>query len=96
MWLERPGEVRLLDYERPSREELATELASVRLAVSALEREQRLYRRLHFSTEVIENRLRALRRKREQLTATLERLAREESSERRRSANAQRTPSPSN
>lgn|GEM_PF-6885519 len=86
----------MADRDHQSREELAMELASVRLAVTKLERELRLYKRLDFSTEVIEDRLRPLRRRQDELTAALAQHGRRERAGQPRWPSVQRTPSPSN
>lgn len=87
----------MADSDYQSRDEVEEELASVRLDMAELEREKRLYRKLHFSTEMIEDHLRPLRRRQEQLTVALARLTEEgDAPANPRWAKVQRTPSPSN
>lgn len=85
----------MADNDSQSRDELENELATVRSQMAELENEWRLYRKLHFSTEFIDDRLRPLRRRHDELTAALERTTPDQAPKSHQWVNVQRSPSPS-
>jgi hypothetical protein len=78
-----------------TRSELEEERAAVRAQIVELERELRLYRKLHFSTELIHDRIRPLKHREEQLALALDRAKPEGAPGTRQWASVQRNPSPS-